>query len=125
MTHAAIDDRTSEVFFEVPDSQGERVRVLATLVHIREDQTRFGLVEKGLYLAEGPHGRFKVWGTVPPALHRQERPFGVAATLRGSLVELHAIVQRSEPEPCFGFLVRPTRAKVLVWGINGRERGAA
>jgi len=123
MTAATVDGYTGEILVEVPDSEGKRVEILATLVHTREEAGEFGMVTKGLFLAEGTDGRFKLWGTVPAGILDAKIPAEPGATRKGALVRFSAVIARSPRDRCFGMIRRPTKGEVLVWGHMGRERG--
>jgi hypothetical protein len=124
-TSDTVDRFSGEVWQPVPVYDG-RAELVATLVHIKEEENRFAYRAeaswKGLFLVERPDGagRFKLWGTVPQALFDAEREAPKGSTLRGSLVAFSALVKQSPRDACFGYYKRPTKAEILSWGRNGR-----
>jgi hypothetical protein len=110
-----------ECFFPVPDTD-ERIEIIATLVFTKYQETDFGSTWKGLFLCEGELGRFKLWGTIPSGLEEEIEKLKSPATIKGSLVTFWARVQRGKRDDFSGFFTRPTKAHILVSGINGKEQ---
>lgn len=110
-----------EVFFPVPVTS-DRVQLIATCVYTRYQETDFGSSLKGLFLCEGEQGRFKLWGTVPSALEAEIEALPGGRTLKGSLVTFWARIERGKKDDSSGFFNRPTKARILVAGIDGKEQ---
>lgn len=121
--NATHGERIEEVFFPVPESE-DRVEILATCVYTRHTTTDFGERLEGLFICEGELGRFKLWGTVPSSL--QDEIDGMNTihnwTVKGSVVTFWARIERGKKNDYSGFFKLPTKARILVPGVNGKEK---
>ena len=115
-----------EVFFE-PPVYDERVTILATIVHTKEDENKFtGEWEwSGLFLCESDIGRFKLWGRVPSkiqgAIDEMSDAGDERATVKGALVQFDARIVKPKGTGGLSFFNRPTKCKVLIAGRDGRS----
>jgi len=116
-------DRAEEIFFPVPMSD-DRIEIIATIVYTRFTETDFASTWKGLFICEGELGRFKLWGLIPSAIDDELLTFNTIKnfTVKGSLVTFWARVERGKKNDYSGFFSRPSKARILVPGINGREQ---
>ena len=116
-------DRAEEIFFPVPMSD-DRIEIIATIVYTRFTETDFASTWKGLFICEGELGRFKLWGSIPQAIcdeiGAENTPSDI--TVKGSLVTFWARVNRGKKNDYSGFFKRPSKARILVPGVNGREQ---
>ena len=121
-------DAETHTLQDVPTAK--RTNITATIVSTRWEENYSHpdgpALLKMLVLCEGDAGRFKLWGSCPAAIQEsinQTRSDGdTRASIKGSLIQFSAQVGQSKNDPKFGFFKRPTKARVLVPGANGRER---
>lgn len=89
-----------------PIAEGRR-EIRAKLVSVKSEVNEFspygGSTVKGLFIEETGH---KVWGTVPAAL------LDLEVDLIGREVVLTATVKRSDKDQIFGFMSRPSKARL-------------
>ena len=79
----------------------ERIEIVAEIVSRRTEEGPYGTVHKALFRhATG----YKLWGTLPNSIDTAER---------GDAVEFTARVTVSDRDPKFGFISRPSKARIL------------
>ena len=100
---------------EVPDTD-QRLTLTATLQSTKRVDTRFGSVDKGLFVVATENGDFKLWGTVPQAVSDAkwdyQKATGEWPSEVGATVTFTARVERSRDDKAFGFFKRPTKVSV-------------
>jgi hypothetical protein len=87
----------------VPETD-ERIDIIAEILSIKTTEGRFGFQTKALYKTQAG---YKLWGSLPSAIYDAEK---------GDCVQFSAKVTRSNDDPSFGFISRPTKAKMLSGG---------
>lgn len=83
----------------VPETD-ERIDIIAEILSIKTTEGRFGFQTKALYKTQAG---YKLWGSLPSAICDAEK---------GDCVQFSAKVTRSNDDASFGFISRPTKAKM-------------
>lgn len=81
---------------------GERITVTGEVVSLREVDSEWGLMLKGLVVTEAG---WKVWGSIPKALRGEVNV--------GSRIKFDAKVEPSNDDATFGWFNRPTKASLV------------
>ena len=84
----------------VPETD-ERIDVVAEILSTKEVEGMYGWQTKALYKTDVG---YKLWGSVPSKISEAKK---------GDRVQFSAKVSRSEDDPSFGFISRPTKAKII------------
>jgi len=85
----------------VPETD-ERIDVVAEILTTKEVEGMYGWQTKALYKTDAG---YKLWGSLPSKISEAKK---------GDRVQLSAKVSRSEDDPSFGFISRPTKAKIIL-----------
>ena len=84
----------------VPETD-ERIDVVAEILSTKEVEGMYGWQTKALYKTDAG---YKLWGAVPSKISEAKK---------GDRVQFSAKVSRSDDDPSFGFISRPTKAKII------------
>ena len=85
----------------VPETD-ERIDIVAEILSTKEVEGMYGWQTKALYKTDAG---YKLWGSVPSKISEAKK---------GDRVQFSAKVSRSEDDPSFGFISRPTKAKIIL-----------
>jgi hypothetical protein len=85
----------------VPIPQVGKVTVTGTILSLKWKETQYGATQKMLLKVPHGDGDYKVWVSVPKALHNPEK---------GDEVSIVGNLEVSDDDPCFGFMSRPRMA---------------
>ena len=85
----------------VPETD-ERIDVVAEILSTKEVEGMYGWQTKALYKTDAG---YKLWGSVPSKISEAKK---------GDRVQFSAKVSRSDDDPSFGFIIRPTKAKIIL-----------
>jgi hypothetical protein len=84
----------------VPDTQ-DRIEVTAEILSIKVVENMYGVQVKALYKTDAG---YKLWGSLPRSIIGAEK---------GDRVQFTARVERSKDDKSFGFVSRPTKARII------------
>ena len=104
-------ERTAE-WEAAADCPEGRVEVTGVIISTDIRDTSFGMQWKMLVRDDSG---FKVWGSIPSKLHEpaeEDGQFVTGQELKGKRVSFTAAITPSEDDQKFGFLKRPTKAKL-------------
>lgn len=87
----------------LPDFGTERVEVEVRIISIQPRETAFGTSMK--MLVEHADG-WKLWGTCPNSLLAED-------VSKGSVIAFSALIEASRDDSSFGFIKRPTKARIV------------
>jgi hypothetical protein len=88
-----------------------RIQITGTVVSTKTVDSPYGTQYKMLVLDDRG---FKVWGSVPSAIHIIEDCYDQQrALIREDVVSFTATVKKSDRDESFGFFSRPTKAKLV------------
>ena len=85
----------------VPETD-ERIDIVAEILSTKEVEGMYGWQTKALYKTDAG---YKLWGSVPGKISEAKK---------GDRVQFSAKVSRSDDDPSFGFISRPTKAKIIL-----------
>tara|TARA_R100001015_G_C4632170_1_gene195383 strand:+ start:450 stop:1112 length:663 start_codon:yes stop_codon:yes gene_type:complete len=85
----------------VPETD-ERIDIVAEILSTKEVEGMYGWQTKALYKTDAG---YKLWGSVPSKISEAKK---------GDRVQFSAKVSRSDDDPSFGFISRPTKAKIIL-----------
>jgi len=118
----AANKEEEETFLPVPVTS-ERVTLTATILGVKQVEDPFShypgaMAMKMLVAVDTEGGRFKLYGSLPKTI--EEEAYNIPAdlkdckaVLRGMKIQFDCKFKRSDRDDCFGFISRPTKAKVL------------